>query len=50
MKLRKLLTEAQCKRKEDGVSISTGQDSRMHEATAIAYKIHGQDQNAASIM
>lgn len=29
------LTEAQCKRKEDGVSTRTGQKSRTHETNAI---------------
>lgn len=32
------LTEAHCKRKEDGASMRTGQESRMHEATAMACK------------
>ena len=31
-----ILTEAHCKRNEDGVSMRTGQDSRMHAATAMA--------------
>lgn len=34
------LTEAQCKRKEEGASIRTGQELRTHAATAIAWKKH----------
>jgi hypothetical protein len=32
----KTLTEAQCRRKEEGVRIRTGHESRMHALTAIA--------------
>ena len=36
----KTLTEAQCRRKEEGVRIRTGHESRMHALTAIACKRH----------
>jgi hypothetical protein len=32
----KTLTEAQCRRKEEGVRIRTGHESRLHALTAIA--------------
>ena len=38
--LKGTLTEAQCSRKEDGVRIRTGHESRMHALTAIACKTH----------
>jgi hypothetical protein len=40
MKSTKKLTEAQCRRKEEGVRIRTGHESRMHALTAIACKRH----------
>lgn len=35
---RTILTEAHCKRNEDGASMRTGHESEIHEATAIACK------------
>jgi len=39
-----ILTEAHCKRNEDGAIMRTGHDSWMHEATAMACKIKQANQ------